>query len=53
MSRLSAALALLAPAAARAHSGPHLHPHGGEWPLVALATLAGVAALVLAMRRLE
>ncbi len=53
MLRLLAALSLLAPVAGRAHEGPHLHPHGGEWPLVALATLAGVAALVLAMRRLE
>lgn len=53
MSRLLVALAFLAPAAAQAHAGAHLHPHGGDWPLVAVATLAGVAALGLVPRRLE
>jgi hypothetical protein len=52
MPRSPIILALLAPAAARAHDGPHLHPHGAELPLLALLALAAVAIVAgLWMRR--
>jgi hypothetical protein len=48
---LPVALALL-PALARAHDGPHLHPHGAAWPTGAMvaALAAGAAWLLLARR---
>jgi hypothetical protein len=44
-------LAILAPAVARAHSGPHLHPHGAEPTVLALLALAAVAAAAFWRRR--
>ena len=51
MPRSPIVLALLAPAAAEAHSGPHLHPHGAELPVLALLALAAVGVAVALWRR--
>jgi hypothetical protein len=54
MKTLVSALALaLSAGAALAHEGPaaHVHPHGGEAVLAALAVMAAVAALAWARRR--
>jgi MYXO-CTERM domain-containing protein len=44
-------VATLAPTAALAHAGPHLHPHGAELPVLALLALAAVAVVALWRRR--
>ena len=51
MPRSPIVLALLAPVAAEAHAGPHLHPHGADLPVLALLALAAAAAVVLWRRR--
>lgn len=51
MTRLVALLAI-APAAANAHDGAHLHPHAVEW-LVALLLAAAAIAAGAALRHIR
>jgi len=48
-----AVLFLLVPFAARAHDGPHLHPHGTEylWQALAAALLVGAGWAIGRWRR--
>jgi hypothetical protein len=50
MLRLLPLFALLGPTGVRAHEGPHLHPHGAEFPVLALLGLAAAAAVLLLLR---
>jgi len=49
MFRPAALLVALIPAAAAAHPGAHLHPHGAEIPAWLLVALVAAAALAIGL----